>query len=124
MPVVPEGCRHVYYLYVVRLDPDVLGVSRDAFAAALGAEGVPVGTYVEPLYRQPVYRERAAAAFADPRNQGSGAYEDGQCPTCERVQDHEVLTHPFVHAGLGAADIDDIVTAFRKVHARRGELVR
>jgi dTDP-4-amino-4,6-dideoxygalactose transaminase len=124
VPVVPDGCRHVYYLYVVRLDPEALGVSRDTFADALRAEGVPVGTYVEPLYRQPVYRDRAAAAFADPRNHGSGAYEEGRCPTCERVQDHEILTHPFIHAGLDADDIDDIVSAVRKVHARRGELVR
>jgi hypothetical protein len=39
---------------------------------------------------------------------------------CDRVEDHELILHPFVHAGLGDADIDDIVAAFRKVHARRG----
>jgi perosamine synthetase len=124
-PVVPAGTRHVYYVYALRLDEQVLEVPRAAFAAALAAEGIPVTEgYVAPLYRQPLYRERAAGAFGDPRNAGSGSYEDGTCPTCERMHDHEVLYHPLVHAGLAGDDIDDVVAAFRKVHARRGELRR
>ena len=84
------------------------------------AEGVPVTEgYVAPIYRQPLYQERAAAAFGDPRNAGSGSYATGTCATCERMHDHEVLYHPLVHAGLSEGDIDDIVAAFRKVHARR-----
>ena len=122
-PVVPDGAKHVYYLHVVRLVESELGVSRATFAAALLAEGVPVTEgYVDPLYRQPLYQQRAAWAFAHPRNAGLGRYEPGECPTCERMRDHEVLFHPLVHGGLGAGDIDDIVAAFRKVHARRDSL--
>ena len=33
-----------------------------------------------------------------------------------------MLLHPLVHAGLDDGDVDDVVAAFRKVHARRGEL--
>jgi dTDP-4-amino-4,6-dideoxygalactose transaminase len=124
-PVVPEGAKHVYYLHVVRLVEEELGVKRADFAAALLAEGVPVTEgYVDPLYRQPLYQQRAAWAFADPRNAGLGNYEAGSCPTCERMRDHEVLFHPLVHGGLSEADVDDIVAAFRKVHARRDALVR
>jgi len=124
-PYVPAGAKHVYYLHVVKLDEQALGVPRAAFAAALAAEGVPVTEgYVDPLYRQPLYRERAAWAFSDPRNAGLGSYEDGECPTCERMRDHEVLFHPLVHGGLSDGDVDDIVAAFRKVHARRGALAR
>jgi perosamine synthetase len=105
-PVVPEHCRHVFYLYVLRVDPDALGASRSAFAAALQAEGVPVVEgYVEPLYRQPLHRDRPA-----------------DCPVCERMYEREVLWHPLVHAGLAAADVDDVVAAVRKVHAHREEL--
>jgi perosamine synthetase len=124
-PAVPENARHVYYVHALKVDPDVLGITRDMFAAAVAAEGVPVRPgYVPPLYRQPLYRERTAAAFADPRNAGSGSYEDGRCPTCERVQERELLFHTHVHAGLGEADVDDVIAAFRKVHARRSELAR
>jgi perosamine synthetase len=120
-PAVPDGARHVYYLYVVRLDEAALGVPRAAFAEALAHEGVPVTEgYVAPLYRQPLYRRREAAAFGDPRNADSAGYEDAGCPVADRMHDHEVVFHPYVHAGLGAADIDDIVAAFRKVHGRRG----
>jgi dTDP-4-amino-4,6-dideoxygalactose transaminase len=109
-PVVPDGCRHVFYLYVVRVDPGVLGVPRARFAAALRAEGVPVTEgYVAPLYRQPVYRGRAG-------------YDDGLCPVCERMYEREVLWHPLVHAGLSDDDVEDVVAAFRKVHSRRDEL--
>jgi dTDP-4-amino-4,6-dideoxygalactose transaminase len=123
VPAVPENTRHVYYAHALRVDPDALGVSRDAFAAALEAEGVPVRPgYVPALYQQPLYRERTAAAFGDPRNAGLGHYEDGICPTCERMQDHELLLHTLVHAGLSEQDVDDLVAAFRKVHAKRAEL--
>ncbi len=106
-PAVPPGLVHVYYLYVVRLDEDVLGVGRARFAAALQAEGVPVVEgYVAPLYRQPLYRDRDIAPL----------------PVVERMHEHEVLFHPLVHAGLGEADVDDVAAAFEKVHARRGEL--
>jgi dTDP-4-amino-4,6-dideoxygalactose transaminase len=113
-PAVPADRTHVYYLYVVRVEPEVLGVPRSALAAALVAEGIPVAEgYVAPLYRQPVYRRRDPV---DP------AYADGVAPVCERMHDEEVLLHPLVHANLSAGDMDDIAAAFRKVHARRGDL--
>jgi perosamine synthetase len=124
-PYVPPGARHVYYLHVVKLDEQLLGASRAAFAAALAAEGIPVVEgYVSPLYRQPLYRDRAAAAFGDPRNAGLGSYDDGLCPACERMHDREVLYHPHLHAGMSDADVDDVIAAFRKVHAHRSELAR
>jgi dTDP-4-amino-4,6-dideoxygalactose transaminase len=120
-PLVPDGARHVFYLYVVKLDEAVLGTSRAEFAAALAAEGVPVTEgYVEPIYRQPLYRERTAGPFGDPRNAGSAGYGDVRCPVVERMHDREVVFHPYVHAGMRDTDVDDIVAAFRKVHGRPG----
>ena len=109
-PVVPAHARHVYYLYVVRLDPDVLGVERDRFAAALDAEGVAVGAgYVAPLYRLPIYRSGAlACAFNCPRYEGTAEYGDGLCPVAERMHEHEVIFHPYLHAGMREDDVDDV----------------
>lgn len=119
-PRVPDGARHVYYLHTLKLDPEVLGCSRAAFAAAMAAEGVPVVEgYVQPLYRQPLYRERAVAAL---RGAGVPDYADGLCPVVERLHGTEVLYHPHIHAGLGEADVEDVAAAFRKVHARRHRL--
>ena len=120
---MPADTRHVYYAHAIRIEADVLGVTRDAFAAALAAEGVPVRPgYVPPLYQQPLYRERTNAVFGDPRNAGLGSYDDGTCPTCERINDHEMLFHTLVHAGLTEDDVDDLIGACRKVHAKRSEL--
>lgn len=106
-PHVPAGSTHVYYLYVARLDPAVLGVPRARFAQALRAEGIPVSEgYVAPLYRQPIYARRAIEPL----------------PVVERMHEQEVVFHPLIHAGLSAEDVDDIATAFEKVHARRAEL--
>jgi dTDP-4-amino-4,6-dideoxygalactose transaminase len=119
-PHVPENTKHVFYAHAIKLDPE-LGVSRDAFAAALNAEGIPIRPgYVAPIYRQPLYRDRTSAAFGDPRNEGLGG--DPACPTCERIEGHEILLHTLVHAGLSEDDVDDLINAFRKVHAKRGEL--
>jgi perosamine synthetase len=115
---VPEHVRHVYYMHVIRLDPAVLGASRAAFAAALRAEGIPIGEgYVAPLYRLPIYRRRAA-----PLGLGEVDYGDGICPVVERLHERELLSHPLVHAGMQDGDVQDIIDAFVKVHQRRHEL--
>jgi dTDP-4-amino-4,6-dideoxygalactose transaminase len=120
-PHVPEGSRHVYYLYVLRLDEDRLGVSRRAFADALRAEGIPCSEgYVAPLYRQPVYRRRAVPAV---RASDAPDYADGTCPVCERMHEHEVLDLVTIHAGLSEADIEDVAAAIIKVQRRRAELL-
>ncbi|MGH7950194.1 MAG: DegT/DnrJ/EryC1/StrS family aminotransferase, partial [Candidatus Binataceae bacterium] len=60
-PIVREGCRHVYYLWAGRFDADRVGVSRELFARAIEAEGVPVSLgYVKPLYLLPLFQKRIA----------------------------------------------------------------
>ncbi len=120
-PQVPQGSRHVYYVYALRLDERRLGISRRAFADALRAEGVPCSEgYVAPLYRQPVYRRRSLPAV---RGEHVPDYADGTCPVCERMHEHEVLYLTTIHAGLSEADIEDVAAAIVKVHRRRAELV-
>jgi perosamine synthetase len=103
---------------VIRLDPAALGASRAAFAAALRAEGIPIGEgYVAPLYRLPIYRRRAA-----PLGLGEVDYGDGICPVVERLHERELLSHPLVHASMQDDDVQDTIDAFVKVHQRRHEL--
>ena len=84
----PTDARHVYYLHVDPAGRGRRSASRATRSpprcgprACRSTEG-----YVAPLYRQPLYRAARAPAFGDPRNAGLGRYEDGQCPTCERMQ--------------------------------------
>jgi len=124
VPVVREGCRHNYYVWNVRYDADVVGVSRELFSKALTAEGFPhaVG-YVPPLYRLPLFRERKAIGRDGfPFSLGERSYEDGLCPVAERLHEREaVLFEPCAY------DADDdlagrLVEAIRKVYDNRDQL--
>jgi dTDP-4-amino-4,6-dideoxygalactose transaminase len=66
-PVIPDGCEHVFYNYVLGLAPEALDVDmapaafRDAVQAALTAEGVGVGQWQRvPVPAQEVFRNRHA----------------------------------------------------------------
>ena len=95
LPVVPEGLRHVFYLYAVR-------TSIGGFLEALQAEGIPASRYVPPIYGQPIHRNS--------RPTWNG------CPEAERAY-REVFTTPLVHAEMTDQDVMDVMDGFRKVHA-------
>jgi dTDP-4-amino-4,6-dideoxygalactose transaminase len=98
---LPDGAVHAHHLYVVRIDEALAGASREEYAAALTAEGVGTGLHFLAAHRLTYYRQR---------------FPDLQLPVAERAA-REVLSLPLspVHS---LADIDDAVTALRKVHAR------
>lgn len=57
LPVEKPGYRHVYHQYVVRVDPEKTGVSRDRLAEELRGRGVGVAIhYPKPLPDQPLFR--------------------------------------------------------------------
>jgi dTDP-4-amino-4,6-dideoxygalactose transaminase len=120
-PVVRPGMRHVYYLYTLRYDAAAVGVPRAEFAAALRAEGIPVTEgYTAPIYLQPLYQQRVlygrgGSPWSDAAYRGNVSYERGICPVVERMHDEEVLFTNVVHAGVSAADMDDVADALEKV---------
>jgi len=121
VPVVREGCRHVYYVWAAKLDEATIGVSRAAFSQALTAEGFPHWTgYVAPLYRLPVFRQKVAFGEKGyPFNLSTVEYLDGMCPVTERMHDHELLGFETCAFDLSEPDLDLLIEAFRKVHAMR-----
>jgi dTDP-4-amino-4,6-dideoxygalactose transaminase len=96
-PQVRTGAGHGYYVYAVLIDPANLGVSRDVFARALQAEGIPVSAgYLRPLYMLPIYRQRIL--FGSVRN--PGRYRAGSCPVTESVQ-RRLIGMEFIRDPLG-----------------------
>lgn len=92
VPEEPDGYRHVYHQYTVR----VAG-GRDALARHLTAQGIGNRVYYPALVTQtPAYRQR-----------GFG----GTYPTAERLT-REVLSLP-VHPGVGPEETDMIIEAVR-----------
>jgi len=101
MPVQDPRSQHVFNRFVIRVLEQVVGVPRDAFLAALIAEGVPAGVYYPvPLHRHPVVQNRCVLSSEGFIN-------------AERLCKEQIVlpTYP----GLAESDLGDIVDAVHKV---------
>jgi dTDP-4-amino-4,6-dideoxygalactose transaminase len=127
-PKVEPDCTHVYYLHCTRMDASILGISRDAVAAALTAEGFPTRAgYLRPIYREPLYKRRVFLGrggfpFSAHPAPETLNYDEGVCPVCERVQDAELLMTDMIHPPLTEADMDAYADAYAKVLRNRDAL--
>jgi perosamine synthetase len=123
-PTVREGCRHVYYVWAPKVDPDVLGFSRDTMAEALAAEGVPVvAGYCRPLYCLPVFRDRKAIGRDGfPFTLTNRTYEPGMCPVVERVEGRELLEFAICSNEYEDREVEAVIGAIRKVSKHGAEL--
>jgi dTDP-4-amino-4,6-dideoxygalactose transaminase len=93
---------HALHLYVVRVDADRAGATRDEYQRALADEMIGTSIHFLPVHQLSAYRDR---------------YPDQpSLPVAERAG-REVLSLPLSPAH-SAADIEDAIAALRRVHAR------
>ena len=52
-----DGCRHAWHLYVIRLNPKKLTISRGEFIELLKRQGIGTSVHFIPLHVQPFYRK-------------------------------------------------------------------
>jgi len=97
-----ERDTHAYHLYVVRIDVERAGASRDEYQRALAEENIATSIHFLPVHRLSYYRER----FPDVP----------PLPVAERAG-NEVLSLPLSPAHSDQ-DIGDAIEALRRVHAR------
>ena len=116
--------RSAFYLYPFRYDPKGFGgLSRDEFAKAMQAEGIPVfaggGSLV---YRSPLFPVTAANT---PALRLAGRPIDyrttSDCPQAEKLADEALYIPHRVLMG-GGAEVADVVAAVKKVQANVREL--
>jgi dTDP-4-amino-4,6-dideoxygalactose transaminase len=93
---------HAHHLYVVRVDPERAGATRDEYQRALAEERIGTSIHFLPVHRLSAYRDRTPAQPALPVAERAGA---------------EVLSLPLSPAHSGA-DIADAIDALCRVHAR------
>jgi dTDP-4-amino-4,6-dideoxygalactose transaminase len=117
LPAQPAVTRDTIYCYVFQFRPDRPDVSRDLFAAALDAEGIPCdGRFYEPVYRSDLF-------YASPEicpqlcigREHPVDYTKVSCPISERAAYQESVWLPqFLLLGEDE-DVDDIGRAVGKV---------
>ena len=124
LPPQPAITREAIYCYVFQYRPPDDRVSRDLFAAALEAEGIPCdGRFYEAVYRSDLFPATAedfpqlAAGRDRPLD-----YRQFHCPVAERAAYREAVWLPqFVLLG-GENDVEDVARAVAKVMENRDEL--
>lgn len=119
--------REVPHMFVALHDAKEMGLSRDIFAAAVVAEGVPVGTgYARAMYAAPTFARRLAyGANGCPwtcRGGNSTQYLPGQCPVAERLLEREFVWFYHIAHPSTDADMAEVGRAVRKVVAARKQL--
>ncbi len=124
LPAQAAVTREHMYHYVLQYRPERPGVSRDLFAAALEAEGVPCdGRFYEAVYRSDLFYATPewAPQLAMGRDQPVD-YTTVCCPVAERAAYEESLWLPqFLFIGE-PADVDDVAAAIGKVAGSLEEL--
>jgi perosamine synthetase len=127
-PVVRPDCTHVYYVFPLVTDPEVLGVSRPQLAAALRAEGVPglgegyVNAHRLPLYQNQIAYGRNGFPWTSPVCRAPVSYDKGICPVAERLHDETLLTLQLCLHNYEDREVDAVSAAFHKVWAQRDKL--
>ena len=93
---------HALHLYVVKVDAERAGATRDEYQRALRDENISTSIHFLPVHRLTYYRER----FPD----------QPRLPVAERAGD-QIMSLPLSPAHSDE-DIGDVVSALRRVHER------
>ncbi len=109
----PRITRHAYHLFIFRYDSrEFGGLTRDEFLNALRAEGVPCSPGYSPLYRSPAFKIDTGThpfpAHVD--------YASLHLPEVEQACAEAVWLTQNTLLGY-RRDMDEIVTAVRKIHS-------
>ncbi len=93
---------HALHLYIVRVDPERAGATRNEYQQALREENISTSIHFLPVHRLTYYRERFP--------------EQPRLPIAERAGD-EIFSLPLSPAHSDD-DIGDVIAALHRVHER------
>jgi perosamine synthetase len=124
-PMVRTNARHVYYIWALRYDANITGVSRETFSKALSAEGFPneLG-YVRPLYLLPIFQKKISMGNEGfPFNLNPDLdYSCGICPVAEQMYEKELIIFEPCAYNLTDTHIDMLIEVIHKVYDNLSEL--
>ncbi len=100
-PLVHRGFgTHANHLYIVRLDLDLLSVTRDEFMLALKDEGIGTGVHFMSMHLQPYYRDVVGM-------------KPGELPVAADIS-RRIVSLPL-YPKMTSQDVENVVDAVRKV---------
>ncbi|MFB3825586.1 MAG: DegT/DnrJ/EryC1/StrS family aminotransferase [Bryobacteraceae bacterium] len=117
---VPAGSRHSYFLYLFKLDLEMLGCTSREFSEALAAEGVPNDAHMitggRPVYLYDLFQRRSAFPGSEyPFSLTGQVYRRGDCPVAEAAFERWITMNVYEH--YTETDIEEIGEAVEKVAA-------
>jgi len=130
-PVVRENSDHVYYLYPIKYNENVTGISRQQFVDNMSALGLPLYNlavgYVKPMYLEPIFLQKQKLRNGYPYSllpeSEQPVYERGLCPIMENLYEKEMIVTAYHYPPLTKSDMDDIVKVFTKaaINSKKGK---
>ncbi|MBC8873510.1 MAG: DegT/DnrJ/EryC1/StrS family aminotransferase [Planctomycetes bacterium] len=133
-PACPTDCKHVYWFYAVRFDPQAAGIDADprrfriAVEKALAKEGVLVGQWqVMPTLAQDVFQSMLGVGDRYPWaiNEAKGItykYDVNDFPVAQAYCDSYTNVHS-IHPPNGLELNEKVVAGFQKVFGNLGEVM-
>jgi perosamine synthetase len=121
LPIVKDRCTHVYYVYPMILDLDLLKCSRENIVRALQAEGVQgLASGYQNIHLLPMYQNKIAFGssgfpWTSEVCKRDVTYNKGICPVAEKLQDETYISFGICQYDLDDAEVDLIIKAFNKV---------
>jgi dTDP-4-amino-4,6-dideoxygalactose transaminase len=118
-PVEPQGYKHSFYKYYVRLDTEKLIVDRDTFVKAVRAEGVPIGlgsaseSYRDEAFQKLIGYGITSCPFTCPWYEGVADYSEVSMPNAQKLGNEVFVLQ--VHPTIETNDLKDVVKAIEKV---------
>lgn len=128
LPETLPGYTHAYYMFFMKIDPSVTGVSRDRICDALRAEGVPgLGTKFENLHLLPMFQQKIAfgsngAPWTADFCTNDVDYSKGICPVAEGLHDESYLGFQMCVHEMKDYELEKMIGAFCKVWDNLEEL--
>ena len=120
-PRLAEGCTHVYYVYGLKLDVEVLGIARSMLINALRAEGVPglmpgyQNIHLLPMFRNKIAYGTRGFPWNSPYNESTVEYKPGLCPIAEELHNKTFFGLNWCMFQYPPKDVESIIEAFQKV---------
>ncbi len=114
LPEVTPGCDHSRWFYLLRVEPETLGVDADAFAQALRAEGLRASAHYigQCVYEYPVFTQHSAFARGEHAYQRQD-YRQGLCPEAEAIL--RTCVQLSINEAYTETDLEETVHAIRRV---------